>query len=237
VWTDAEVRTALEVAWDYMRFTHPPVEADAILALGSFDPEVATHAAGLWKAGFAPVLIVSGGVPYRAGFNDFDPERVEAEVFAGIAGSLGVPREAIVIEDRAQNTGENFRFSRAMAECIGLKPSRLLVVAKPYMTRRGYATGHVAWPSVELLMQCEVVDCAAYFSRHPEPELVLHSLVGDLHRLAVYPGLGFHIEQEFPRAVIEALGSLVRQGYDGKLVPGYALPVWGERRRDGDLVI
>jgi hypothetical protein len=65
-------------------------------------------------------------------------------------------------------------------------------------------------------------------SRQSEPELVLHSLVGDLHRLAVYPGLGFHTAQEFPRPVIEALGSLVRQGYGGKLVPGHALPVWME---------
>jgi len=34
--------------------------------------------------------------------------------------------------------------------------------------------------------------------------LVLHSLVGDLHRLAVYPSLGFHIAQEFPHREIEA---------------------------------
>ncbi len=57
VWIDAELQAALAVAWDYMRFTHPPVEADAILALGSFDPEVATCAAGLWKAGFAPLCV------------------------------------------------------------------------------------------------------------------------------------------------------------------------------------
>lgn len=223
-WADTKVRPALEIAWDYMRFVHPPERADAILALGSFDPEVAIHAAGLWKAGLAPVLIVSGGVPYRAGLRDRDPNRVEATMFAEIAQDQGVRREAIVIEDRAQNTGENFRFSRAMTHDLGLKPSRLLVVAKPYMTRRGYATGRVAWPAVELLMQCETVDFARYLSRQTEPELVLHALVGDLHRLAVYPGLGFHIAQDFPRAVIEALRTLVQQGYGGRLVAGHALP-------------
>ena len=224
-WSDAEVQAPLQAAWDYMRFTQSPQKADAILALGSFDPGVATHAAGLWKAGFAPLLIMSGGVRYRAGFTDSNSERTEAEAFARIAESAGVPRQAIVIENHAQNTGENFRFSQALATTIGLRPSRLIVVAKPYMTRRGYATGRVAWPSVELLMQCEAVDCATYFSRQSEPELVLHSLVGDLHRLAVYPTLGFHIAQEFPPAAVEALKLLVQKGYDRKLVRGHTLIV------------
>jgi len=96
------------------------------------------------------------------------------------------------------------------------------------MTRRGFATGRVAWPSVELLMQCEMVDCRTYFSRQTEPELVLHALVGDLHRLAVYPRLGFHIPQEFPRPVIGALRTLVRHWYGGKLVAGHALPLGGQ---------
>ena len=192
--------------------------------MGSFDLEVESHAATLWKAGLAPIIIMSAEFPYRAGLKDFDPSRVDAEVFAEIAENQGVRREAIIVESGAQNTGENFRFSQEVAERIGLKLSKMLVVAKPCMPRRGYATGCVAWPSVKLLMQGETVDCVTYFSRQIEPELVLHALVGDLHRLAVYPGLGFHIEQESPSTVIEALRSLVRYGYGGKLVPGHALP-------------
>ena len=49
-----------------------------------------------------------------------------------------MPAEAILLEERAQNTGDNFVFGRAVARQAGLEPRRILVVAKPYMTRRGY---------------------------------------------------------------------------------------------------
>jgi uncharacterized SAM-binding protein YcdF (DUF218 family) len=221
-WNRLEVAAPLRVVWDYLRLVHPPVPADAILTLGSFDVQAAVHAARLWQAGLAPVVIMSGGIAHRGGVLDTGWDRPEARVFADVAMAEGVPAEALLLEERAQNTGDNFVFGRAAAEAAGLSPRKLLVVAKPYMTRRGYATGRKVWPDVELVMQCEDIDV----------ERTLLALIGDLHRILVYPAFGFQIEQAAPAPVLEAMHRLVDSGYGARLLPGYDLagrPIPGSR--------
>ncbi len=219
----ADMLEPLGVAWAYLRLVHPPVRADAILTLGSFDVQAAVHAATLWKRGLAPAIVMSGGLAHRGGLLDTGWTRTEARVFAEAAIAEGVPEEAILLEEQAQNTADNFVMGRAVAERAGLAPQRLLVVAKPYMTRRGFATGRKAWPDVELIMQCEEIGVADYFAREADPGRALLALVGDLHRILVYPALGFQIPQDVPADVIEALRRLVDAGYGARLVAGYDL--------------
>ena len=222
-WDDRAIAAALDTAWTFMRLVHRPEPVDAILTLGSFDARAAIHAATLWKAGLAPVIVMSGGIAHRGGVLDTGWDQTEARVFADAAIGEGVPAAAILLEDRAQNTGENFILGLAVAARANIHPRKLLVVAKPYMTRRGYATGRKLQPDIEMLMQCEEIDVARYFAREPDPERTLLALVGDLHRLFVYPRLGFQIAQEIPADVIDALGRLVAAGYGARLVPGYDL--------------
>jgi DUF218 domain-containing protein len=232
-WKTPSVREPLDIAWNYMRLVHPPVASAAIIALGSFDPVVAIHAAALWKAGLAPVIIMSGGIHFRAGLPGYEQRQTEAEVFADIAISEGVDARAIILENKSRNTGENFQFSKDVFAFSGLDGSRILVVAKPYMTRRGFATGRSIWPMMEIRMQCESCECEAYFARQPDPEFLLHALVGDLHRIIVYPRLGFQAEQVVPIEVIEALQSLVSQGYGSRLVPGQPVRALSARVQPG----
>jgi uncharacterized SAM-binding protein YcdF (DUF218 family) len=208
-----------------MRLVHEPRQADAILTLGSFDPNAAVHAASLWRAGLAPVVIMSGGIAHQGGLLETGWDKSEARVFAEVAMGEGVPACAILVEERAQNTGDNFAFARTVARQAGLDPRTLLVVAKPYMTRRGFATGRKVWPEAELLMRCEDIAMADYFAREPDPERTLLALVGDLHRIMVYPALGFSVEQEVPPAVHDALQALVAAGYDARLVPNRRSPL------------
>src|SRR5579872_4549310 len=103
-----------------MRLVHPPGPADLILTLGSFDPHAAAHAGRLWRAGWAPLVLMSGGIAHRGGLLDPGWDRPEAQVFADRAVAEGVPRQAILLEEQAQNTGDNFRFSRPLAAARGL---------------------------------------------------------------------------------------------------------------------
>ena len=217
-WNDPAIRAALTAAWEFMRLVHPPRPADLILTLGSFDPNAAVHAARLWQAGLAPRIIMSGGIAHRGGLLDTGWDRSEARVFADVAQRQGVPAEAILLEERAENTGDNFTFARELAESAGLHARTLLVVAKPYMTRRGFATGRKVWPEAGLLMQCEEIGMHDYFAREADPERALRALVGDLHRIIVYPSQGFSIEQNVPAEVHEALQTLVTAGYGARLV-------------------
>jgi uncharacterized SAM-binding protein YcdF (DUF218 family) len=222
-WRDRAIAAALLTAWDYMRLVHQPQPADIILTLGSFDPNAAVHAARLWRAGLAPVVIMSGGIAHRGGLLDTGWDKTEARVFAEVAMGEGVPAPAILLEEEALNTGDNFVLGRAVARRAGLDPQKVLVVAKPYMTRRGFATGRVKWPEAELLMQCEAIHRLDYFAREVDPERTLLALVGDLHRVLVYPALGHAIAQNVPPSVMAALRTLVAAGYGARLLAGYAL--------------
>jgi len=84
---------------------------------------------------------MSGGIAHRGTLLETGWGCSEAQVFADVAMKEGVPLQAIILEDKAQNTGENFSRTKALLERLGLKINSLIVVAKPYMTRRGFATG------------------------------------------------------------------------------------------------
>ncbi|MEU8616598.1 YdcF family protein [Streptomyces sp. NPDC048623] len=83
---------------------HERRPCSAAIGLGSHDLGVAATAAHLYHAGFFPTLVFSGGNSpiTRARF-----PRGEAVHFREHALSLGVPDEAILVEPKAANTGQN----------------------------------------------------------------------------------------------------------------------------------
>ena len=50
------------------------------------------------------------------------------------------------MENKATNTGENIANSRALLAANGITPASLIVVQKPFMERRSYATFMKQWP-------------------------------------------------------------------------------------------
>ncbi len=75
----------------------------------------------------------------------------EADQFAAIAIEMGVPTERILVENRSTNTGENVLFTKQLLAEKGLDPRTFIVVQKPYMERRSYATFRKVWPEKQLL--------------------------------------------------------------------------------------
>ena len=203
------------ILWDYMRLGHEPAPADVILVLGSNDVRVGEHGARLFLRGLAPLMVCSGHVG-RLTAGTF--EKSEAETFADAAVRLGVPREAILLEGRSTNTGENIDFSRALLAARGLRPSRIILVQKPYMERRAWATFKRRWPEPEL----QVTSTPIPYDQYPTPEipreLVIDILVGDVQRIRVYADQGFQIPQPMPPEVWSAWEALVARGYTGHLV-------------------
>ena len=76
----------------------------------------------------------------------------EAERFARIAMNMGVPRENILIEKNSTNTGENVQFTRRLVEEQGLDLQTFILVQKPYMERRAFATFLRYWPDKRLIV-------------------------------------------------------------------------------------
>jgi uncharacterized SAM-binding protein YcdF (DUF218 family) len=186
-----------------------------IWVLGSHDLRVADRAAELWKAGLAPRILMSGGL---GNFTQGVFEKPEAELLAERAKALGVPGEALLIENRSTNCGENVAFSRELLESRGIGVERVIAVQKPYMERRTWATIRAQWPEVEVRVTSPQMTFAEYTAGEIGPDRVTTIMVGDLQRIWEYPKRGFMIEQEVPAGVREAWEVLVRAGFDGHLV-------------------
>ncbi len=162
------VNKAARLVWDYHHMNHTLEKSDCIFALGSHDLRVAEWAAQLWLEGWAPLLLLSGG--------------------------LGLLAER------------------------GLDPQRFIVVQKPYMERRSYATFKKHMPEKELLVTSPPLTYDDYPNEEIPLDRIINIMVGDLQRIKEYPAKGFQIEQEIPEEVWEAFELLVREGYGEHLI-------------------
>ncbi len=203
--------------WDYHHMNHQLQKADCILTLGSHDLRVAERAAELYLQGWAPLLVFSGGL---GRLTEGMWKEAEADQFAKIALAQGVPQEAFFIENRSTNTGENILFTQQLLHRNGLDPQRFIVVQKPYMERRSYATFKKHWPEKTLLVTSPQIPFEQYATPDIPLEHVIQIMVGDLQRIKLYPKKGFQIEQEIPDDVWQAFEQLVALGFDQHLVRG-----------------
>ena len=213
------LRTLVERVWDYHQLNHRLAKSDAILVLCSHDKAVAETGARLYLEGWAPLLIFSGGLGSITRHLWQEPE---ADQFAEIAAAMGVPRQDILIENRSTNTGENVLFTRQLLAERQVDPARFIVVQKPYMERRSYATFRKVWPEKEVLVTSPKVSLDEYLGKYSNEALttddVISIMVGDLQRIRLYPAKGFQIHQDIPDDVWQAYGELVEMGYSSRLV-------------------
>lgn len=209
------VEVLAERIWDYMHLEHALAKSDLILALGSNDLRVADYAADLYLQGWAPRLMFSGnvGALTRTMFN-----KPEAEKFADVAISKGVPAAAILLESASTNTGENIQFSRQLLAEHGITVQRIILVQKPYMERRAYATFMNFWPGIELIVTSPPIPFTEYPTAQLSQETVINIMVGDLQRIREYPAKGFQIPQPIPIEVWQTFEQLVVLGFDKHLI-------------------
>lgn len=208
----ARARALARVVWDHLVLTGPLSKADAILALGCHDTRVAAHAARLWLARWAPVVVVTGG---RGKITSAWTE-TEAQVFARVAREHGVPDGALVLEETATNTGENITATRRLLDGrLDLRSG--ILVAKPYMTRRALATARKQWPGVEWTAACPDLGYETYGAGDDERRFI-ELMVGDLQRMEVYAERGFQVPMPVPAGVWAAYEELVEMGYDAHVI-------------------
>jgi uncharacterized SAM-binding protein YcdF (DUF218 family) len=216
---DPGIRPLVEKVWRYHQMNHTLAKSDAIVVLCSHDPIVAERGAQLFLDGWAPLLVFSGGLGMITRHLWQDPE---AERFARIAIGLGVPEDRILIENKSTNTGENVRFTRQLLAEHGIDPGSLILVQKPYMERRTFATFNKVWPGKRVTVTSPQISMDDYLGRYSNEVLsaddVISIMVGDLQRIREYPARGFQIPQDIPDDVWDAYEQLVRAGYDRHLM-------------------
>ena len=216
---DNHTHSLAEKIWRYHQMNHQLERADAILVLCSHDKRVAERGAELFLGRWAPLLIFSGGSGSITRDIWTDPE---ADLFADIAIAMGVPKESVLIENKSTNTGENIMFTRRLLTERNIDPQKFILVQKPYMERRSFATFRRVWPEKDVLVTSPQVSFDEYLESYSAKELsaddVISIMVGDLQRIKIYADEGFQIYQEIPDDVWSAYEELVRAGYDQRLI-------------------
>lgn len=188
----------------------PPDRADFVLAMGSHDLNVAGTAVRAFRRTCADWLVCSGGFGKDTAGVLREPE---GALYARRCREAGVPEGRILVESRAANSGENFRFSKALLEERGIFPRTGVIACKPYMARRAWAAGVKQWPEVRWTVFRQDISLLEYLGRGNSPETVFSLMAGDLQRLRVYSG-SFQAPVEVPEPVWAAYERLAADGYD-----------------------
>lgn len=98
----------------------------------------------------------------------------------------------------------------------------MILVQKPFMLRRTYATFVKQWPGIQVpkiitsaldVTFKEYVNDPRYTLTH-----TINTMVGELQRIKEYPARGFQIEQPIPAEVWTAYEQLVQRGYTKHLL-------------------
>ena len=216
---DPIVREPLNVLWNYMRLGMEVTPGDCIIGFGCINDDIALRCAQLYRDGYAPKVLFSGGL----GRNTLGRWNVsEAERFAAIAMEHGVPEQDILLENKSTNSAENILFSHKILEEAGLAGGKLICVHKPFMERRLKAAMGVYWPEINAVYTSPQLGLEEYIRRTMAQGMtkkgVIDVLVGDFQRMDVYAKKGFQLPQEIPAACWQAFDNLVELGYTGELV-------------------
>ncbi|MBI4134822.1 MAG: YdcF family protein [Candidatus Sungbacteria bacterium] len=213
----SEADRLAKILWDYSLMHQTLEKADCIFVLGNHDIRTADAGAEFFLQGWAPWLLLSGGTILNRPEIGVTWDKPEAEIFADRAIEKGVPRDKILIENKSLNTGENFEYSRKLLSERDLNFNKFILVQKPYMERRTWATGRKQWPDKELIVTSPKLSYEEYATPFPK-ELVINRIVGDFQRIRLYAEKGFLVEQEVPEYVEQAFKKLVAAGYNRRLV-------------------
>lgn len=151
--TDRSTRLPTEdeiVAINAQHLISTPLKpADLLFVFGTREDveERVGEAFRLWREGYFRCSIVSGGITPGS-------DRPECEIIANAMIARGIPRERILREDRAMNTGENVIFSLPVIDAaLGLANIRSVICLGNSWTARRYPmTLHRHWPEVEKML-------------------------------------------------------------------------------------
>lgn len=206
-----EVDKYAKIIWDYMLMRQEIKPADLILVCGNDDEMTSERTVEVFLKKLAPIVLISGSGSTKnmPGLQDGEAVRM-----AEYVKEHGVSNESILIEDKARSTGDNALFSKELLEKNNIQPKSIILITKPYMERRVYATFNKQWPGPEYVVTSKDISYEDYSQKFPDKDHFINLMVGDLIRIKEYPKIGFQIEQDIPEEVWQAGQELIKMGYN-----------------------
>lgn len=210
-----------KIVWDYHLLEHKLSKADLIWVLGSNDLRVAEYSAEIFIEGWAPLILYSGGIAHKSDLlkTDWD-DLSEADKFSQVAIRLGINHDKIILENKSTNTGENIKFGFELLQNRNINPKKIILIQKPFMERRTYATFMKQWPGnpIKIIITSPPILFENYPNDYISKKDLINVMVGDLQRIRLYAKKGFQIKQIIPNKVWDAYEELIKRGYTRHLV-------------------
>ncbi|MEZ4852441.1 MAG: YdcF family protein [Bacteroidia bacterium] len=147
---------------------------------GSHDERVAEHAAQLFLDGYADIGSIRDLARSKGLWKDSGGQK-----FAEIAERMGVNRSQIFIEDQATNSGENITKSKDLLAANDMMVKTGVLVTKPYMRRRAFATASKQWPEISWLVSAPDLSFYDYAQSETQQDQMIQLMVGDLQRIKI----------------------------------------------------
>ena len=197
----------LQLIWDYTSIKTPLQPADVIVVGGCRITGLAEYAAELYHSGLAPLIVFSG---YQTAIMD----TTEADLLADAARKCGVPGSAILRERHASNTGENITCSAALLEKMGITPKTIILIHKPFVSRRFLATAEAQWPDPQprFIARHEAITMSEYEAKYGR-EGMIRGILGEFKRIAKYAEAGHQSPQFIPAKVQQAFEIMAQRGH------------------------
>ena len=152
---------------DYIFLEDKTEKADAIFIPGCARPEHTEEAARLYKDGYAPFLLPSGGyTKVQGSFQGVSKEgqkygadfACEADFLEAVLIQNGVPASAILKECEATYTLENAEKTKVLLEKKDIHLKKAILCCKAHHSRRSYLYYSMVFPEIEILVHPVVVD-------------------------------------------------------------------------------
>lgn len=216
-----EIKKDIETLWEYLSLKNEPVKkAECIIGLGSILDSVPKKCAELYQKGFGNYILFSGNCGKGT---EGVISKTEAEIFKDIAMQKGVPEEKILIEKKATNTYENFKYSIQELNKKNLHPQSFIIVGKPYQERRAHSIARIELTNNEFCIAPFSIDFTEFLEYIKKNNLmslddVINEIVAEINISIIAPKYGIQHENKIPKAVLESYDRLCKRGYNKYLV-------------------
>lgn len=199
----------LDLYTDLVFVEHKVQKADVILIPGSGYPQLARRAALLYRQGLAPLVLPSGRYSKLTG--RFEGAMAEKEQYDGtyetewefLAAALeknGVPKEAILREDKATYTYENALCSARVLKEKGIAVKKAIICCQAFHARRCQLYYQLAFPDTQLIL--DPVDTGVCRENWYRTEEGIRLVLGEAQR---YGAQFYEIMEEIRKSLEEDL--------------------------------
>jgi len=202
---------ALGIIWRFCNYQSNITPVEVAIVLGTNDLRHLEKSIELYNQKVVSYFILSGNV----GKNTENNATPEWKRMSEIMINNNVPESNLLYEKQATNTGENISFSFKIAKDIGLSTDKVILISKPFMTKRAYAAAKKLFPATEFLPISQDIKLKNYLENPSDTkDEAINAMVGDAERIIKYPEMGYQIEMPYSDEVLEAICVLRKAGYN-----------------------